>query len=150
MRHIFWDHTETKVQGEIWGSKSGGGDRSKKGDETRRQKEQGVLAPIFPTTCTQDVPRACSVPGPVLPDRAHGPGQVPSPVLISVEQEIPKEAKSAPCPHKGRLNKELNRLPSLPPSWGKVKYRRLLPQGTLAPALPEPRSDRGRQEKVCR
>ena len=70
-----------------------------------------------------------------------------------MEQEIPKEAKSAPCPHKGHLNKELNRLPSLPPSWGKVKYRRLLPQGTLALGSlrePEPRSDRGRQEKVCR
>lgn len=149
MRHIFWDHTETKEQGEIWGSKSEGGDRSKRGDETRRQREQGVLAPIFSATCTRDVPWACSVSGPVLPDRAHGPGQVCSPVLISMEQEVHKEAKSAPCPHKGHLNKELNRLPSLPPSWGKVKYRRLLPQGTLAPALPEPRSDRGRQE-VCR
>ena len=55
MRHIFWNHTETKEQGEIWGSKSKGGDRSKKGDETRRQRVQGVLAPIFSTICTGDV-----------------------------------------------------------------------------------------------
>ena len=43
----------------------------------------------------------------MLPDRAHGPGQVCSPVLISMEQEVHKEAKSAPCPDKGHLNKVL-------------------------------------------
>lgn len=90
MRHIFWDHTETKEQGEIWGSKSEGGDRSKRGDETRETERAGVLAPIFSATCTRDVPWACSVSGPVLPDRAQGPGQVCSPVLISMEQEVHK------------------------------------------------------------
>lgn len=73
MRHIFWDHTEAKGQGEVFGPKSGGGDRSKKGGEARREREQKALVtPLQPIalerslwpTLSQDqciMDRACSL-----------------------------------------------------------------------------------------
>jgi len=81
MRHIFGDHTEAKEQGEIFGPKSGGGDRSKKVGEARsgnRGPWHHLCYVLHSGGSSDALSRAQCIQ-----NKAFGPDDVPSPVLIT-------------------------------------------------------------------